>query len=241
MKRNFTLIELLVVIAIIAILAGMLLPALNSAREKARSASCTGKLKQIAAGMLMYVNANDDFLPNPNRGLGGTGWNNHWAAVVSEQVNYSTKLFLCPANTASSYFAELYTNPKRVGGNISYGMNRALYKQYPFGSAQCSDAFQVDGQHVYLKITKALAPSACVLLGDTNNPKTGTMNPYYMEPYYSTAPGPYYYGFIGICHSMGSNFASVDGHAWGSKSPYGLVNPEASKIRNFYPLRKKIY
>ena len=241
MRKNFTLIELLVVIAIIAILAGMLLSALNSARQKAHSAACIGNLKQIAAGIIMYANSNDDHLPNPNRGINGTGWSNHWASAVSEYVNFSTKLFLCPANKASSYFAQIYTDPKRVGGNISYGMNRALYTQYPFGTSQCSDAFQVEGQHVYLKITKVLSPSVCVLLGDTNNPVTGTMNPYYMEPFYGTTPGPYYYGWIGICHSLGCNFASVDGHAWGSKSPYGLVNPEANKIRNFYPLLKRIF
>jgi prepilin-type N-terminal cleavage/methylation domain-containing protein len=85
---GFTLIELLVVIAIIAILAAMLLPALASAKEKAKRAKCINNLRQIGIGCLLYVGDNNDFYPVA---AFNTGWNAYNPFQLSTNLASSAK------------------------------------------------------------------------------------------------------------------------------------------------------
>jgi prepilin-type N-terminal cleavage/methylation domain-containing protein len=98
-RRGFTLIELLVVIAIIAILAGILFPVFAHAREKARASACLSNLKQIGAGLMMYVQDYDEAYPLNRFDMHGDachpiGWT--WKEAIEPYVK-SLAVYVCPA------------------------------------------------------------------------------------------------------------------------------------------------
>ena len=120
--RIFTLIELLIVIAIIAILAAMLLPALNSARQKAKEIACTSNLKQMGGMYGMYGGDYKDYLPQVPENATFSFYTREIISIstVPEWVSYGKfypagyvktgRVFYCPLNDGKNVMGDYYGN-----------------------------------------------------------------------------------------------------------------------------------
>ena len=133
--RGFTLIELLVVIAIIAILAAMLLPALQSARERGRRGSCVSNLKQIGTALMQYSQDYREKMPAGNCRANSTATTALLATTTADAVGSANGLevlraneyladygvFTCPSSTVSAEDGTSALTYEGTDANLAYG------------------------------------------------------------------------------------------------------------------------
>ena len=234
MRHAFTLIELLVVIAIIAILAGMLLPALNSAREKARAISCTSNFKQIGTMVALYADTWSEKYPTVLSNYSSA--EGLWYYLLMGE-NSSEKVFTCPSEGVKPVFSKDDINKCLT---MNYGWRADVFGLTPTGDTI--------GYATLSSLSKLGANSDTIFAGDTAPQQDKNGNQAYngkgaahsmsIGSKDSTLPYPFNTTDSELPyarHSQKANFLFFDGHA-------GSLGKEIPKInRNPFRMDGKWY